>query len=94
MKLIDRLKNDLHAMGAEIEVDPDTESYFARCITVYAPKYKAWKSCGTNTIVEAYADDHYRDMRGAIKQIRERISMGLEDASQDTIDAMGWEDEE
>ena len=93
VKLIDKLKRDLREMGAEIEVDPDTESYFTRCITVFAPKWKAWRSHGLNAMVEPYADENWRDMRGAIKEIRERISMGIEDASQDTIDAMGWEND-
>ena len=91
MKLIEKLERDLLAMGAELEVDPILDSHAAR-FRIFAPKWKEWASSGTNCLTFSYGNHGLMWMRGAINEARQEIAHGFNDASQGTIDAMGWEE--
>ncbi len=93
MKLIDKLQRDLEGIGAELEVDPILDSHAAR-LHIFAPKWKVWASSGTNALSYSYGSTGKTWMREAIKEARQDMAMGFSEASQDTIDSMGWEDEE
>lgn len=92
MKLIERLERDLREMGAELEVDPILDSH-AALFRIFAPKWKEWSSSGTNCLTYSYGSTGQMWMREAMKEARQDMVHGFNDASQDTIDSMGWEDE-
>lgn len=62
-------------------------------LVVYAPDWKAWKSTGTNSACAEYYNEHeWNQTRPtAIQALLEYMADGIEDASEDTIHAMGWE---
>ena len=71
----------------------ETEWEGGGCIYVNAPKWEAWASTGTNSLVAEYYDFKEWDITrsSAISSLIDDLRDGLEDASEDTIHAMGWE---
>ena len=65
-------------------------------IYVYAPKWKAWADTGTNSLVyEWYSFKPWNQTRAmAIESLIEDMQGGIDEATEDTIHCMGWEEGE
>ena len=64
------------------------------CMFVNAPKWMAWTATGTNSLVAEYYDfkEWGITRSSAIASLIDDLRDGLEDASEDTIHAMGWDE--
>ena len=63
-------------------------------VFAYAPEWKAWAATGTNSLVAEYHNVPEWNLTRptAIACLIDDIADGLEDASEDTIHAMGWDE--
>tara|TARA_B110000483_G_scaffold70244_2_gene87704 strand:- start:12264 stop:12578 length:315 start_codon:yes stop_codon:yes gene_type:complete len=64
------------------------------CVFVNAPKWKAWSATGTNSLVAEYHNVPEWNLTRptAIACLIDDMADGVEDASEDTIHAMGWDE--
>jgi len=76
--------------GSEIEEEVlEDGGYFY----IFAPKWKAWNSNGCNTLSFRYFNeaDWYQTRRDSISLAVKHIREGVSEASEDTINEMGWD---
>ena len=89
MKMLDRLDRDLQEMNCDLEIDEIIDSHAAH-IRIFAPEGKQWVSSGTNCISHSYGSTASKWIREAVDNARADMELGTEDASKETIYAMGW----
>lgn len=92
MKTIRHLKAVLPE-GAEFD---EIETEDGGSFLISAPKWKAWKALKTNSLCQSYWNhEEWNETRSiVIGELIEYIKQGVEPASEETIDEMGWELEE
>ena len=81
-------------IGAEVEELLPNEASNEGCLTIYAPKWKAWAANSCNCYCSNYFQDSSPGDSGsrsrAIRDLIEAAKDGLERASANTIHEMGW----
>ena len=83
-----RLKNALAELGGDLELlgEPGDWQAFA----VFAPEGFQWIETGSNGITRQCSNSAMSWKPEVASELIEMIGRGIEPASQDTIDAMGW----